>query len=67
MLAWIHQATAGEKEFLDGLFEIKDDGRMVGAIRVFDKEEKEEKSIVRELLDADLEKLCTPLKVSLVI
>lgn len=65
MLAWIHQATAGEKEFLDGLFEVKDDRRMVGSVRVFDREEDpEEETYVRELLDADLEKLCTPLKVS---
>ncbi|KIM33186.1 hypothetical protein M408DRAFT_325989, partial [Serendipita vermifera MAFF 305830] len=60
MLAWIHQATAGEREFLDGIFEITD-ARMVGSVRVFD--EKEEEGYIRELLDANLEKLCAPLRV----
>lgn len=64
MLAWIHQATAGEREFLDGIFEVENDGRMVGAVRTFDKaNQKEEEDYIQELLDSDLEKLCTPLRV----
>lgn len=63
MLAWIHQATAGEREFLDGIFEVTD-RRMMGSVRVFEKD-KEEEEYIRELLDANLEKLCSPLRVSL--
>lgn len=33
MLAWIHQAVAGEREFLEGLFGLENDGRMVGSVR----------------------------------
>jgi hypothetical protein len=66
MLAWIHQATAGEREFLDSIFEVTGDGRMMGSVRVFEKDsEKEEEGYIRELLDSNLEKLCTPLRVSL--
>jgi hypothetical protein len=65
MLAWIHQATAGEREFLDGIFEIGNDGRMMGSVRTFDKDnQREEEIYIRELLDSNLEKLCTPLSVS---
>jgi hypothetical protein len=35
MLAWIHQATAGEREFLESLFGVGEDGRMVGSTRRF--------------------------------
>lgn len=36
MLAWVHQATAGENEFLDGLFDVnKGKRRMVGQAREF--------------------------------
>ncbi|CCA71103.1 hypothetical protein PIIN_05038 [Serendipita indica DSM 11827] len=63
MLAWIHQATAGEREFLDGIFEVSSDGRMVGSVRVFNQEEiSEEEGYIRELLDSNLEKLSPPLK-----
>ena len=61
MLAWVHQATAGEREFLESLFEVKSDNRMVGSVRVF--EEDEVGDYTRELLDADLEKICVPLRV----
>jgi len=61
MLAWVHQATAGEREFLESLFEVKDDNRMVGSVRVFEEDEVE--GYIRELLDADLEKICVPLRV----
>lgn len=63
MLAWIHQATAGEREFLEGIFEVSGHGRMIGSVRVFEKDSEEE-GYIRELLDANLEKLCTPLRVS---
>jgi hypothetical protein len=53
---------AGEREFLDGLFAIKNERRMVGSIR--EPKSGEEESWIRVLMDEDLEKLCTPLKVS---
>ena len=61
MLAWVHQATAGEREFLESLFEVTGDNRMVGSVRVFEDDEVE--GYIRELLDADLEKICVPLRV----
>ncbi|CAE6537103.1 unnamed protein product [Rhizoctonia solani] len=61
MLAWVHQAMAGEREFLDGLFGIKAERRMVGSVR--EPKSGEEESWIRVLMDEDLEKLCTPLKV----
>ena len=42
MLAWVHQGIAGEREFLDGLFNVKGDGRMVGSVRVFGDSQEEE-------------------------
>jgi hypothetical protein len=61
MLAWVHQSIAGEREFLDGLFDVKGDNRMVGSIRVFGNTEEEE--WIRELMDKAFEKLRTPLRV----
>lgn len=61
MLAWVHQVMAGEHEFLDGLFDVKGDNRMVGSVRMH--RDKEEEMYVRQLMDIDLEKLCMPLKV----
>ncbi|QRV75275.1 Conserved oligomeric complex COG6 [Ceratobasidium sp. AG-Ba] len=61
MLAWVHQAMAGEREFLDGLFGIKNERRMVGSIR--EPKSGQDESWIRVLMDEDLEKLCTPLKV----
>lgn len=63
MLAWVHQSIAGEREFLDGLFDVKGDGRMVGSVRVFGKTEEED--WIRELMDKAFEKLRTPLKVGI--
>ncbi|KAH7102798.1 oligomeric complex COG6 [Auriculariales sp. MPI-PUGE-AT-0066] len=61
MLAWVHQATAGEQEFLDALFGVKHQThRMMGAVRTAG--ETEEEGYVRQLMDEDLEKLCLPLK-----
>ncbi|KAL0946384.1 hypothetical protein HGRIS_012614 [Hohenbuehelia grisea] len=62
MLAWVHQAIAAEREFLESLFEMKGDNRMVGSVRVF-SEENEEEEWVRELMDLAVTKLCVPLKV----
>jgi conserved oligomeric Golgi complex subunit 6 len=59
MLAWIHQAVAAEREFLDALFGVKD-ARMVGSVRTFRGTEEEE--YVRALLDGAVDKLCGPLK-----
>lgn len=61
MLAWVHQAMAGEHEFLDGLFSVKNDNRLIGSVRK--PKTGEEEGYVRQLLDTDLEKLCMPLKV----
>lgn len=33
ILAWVHQAMASEREFLESLFDMKDSGRFVGAPR----------------------------------
>lgn len=67
MLAWVHQAMATEREFLDSLFGLGSERRMVGSAwskkREEGEEESEEAAWVRELMDRNLEKLCTPLRV----
>ena len=63
MLAWVHQSIAGEREFLEGLFGVKGEKRMVGSIRKF--EDSEEEGWIQELMDKALEKLRYPLKVSI--
>jgi hypothetical protein len=62
MLAWVHQAIAAERELLESLFGLNSDGRMVGSVRIFHGNSEEEEWI-RELMDACVGKLCTPLKV----
>ena len=62
MLAWVHQSIAAEHEFLESLFGLKSDGRMVGSIRKFDSKDEEEDWIC-ELMDLAVGKLCLPLKV----
>ncbi|KAJ6626835.1 oligomeric complex COG6 [Mycena sp. CBHHK59/15] len=62
MLAWVHQAIAAEREFLESLFGLQADGRMVGSVRVFE-EKSEEEDWIRELMDLAVGKLCVPLKV----
>ena len=62
MLAWVHQSIAAEREFLESLFGLKSDGRMVGSIRKFDSTDEED-DWIRELMDLALGKLCMPLKV----
>lgn len=61
MLAWVHQAIAAEREFLESLFGVKGDRRMVGSVRNFSKSDEEE--WMSELMDAAVGKLCSPLKV----
>lgn len=67
MLAWVHQAMATEREFLDSLFGLRHEKRMVGSSwrreMTEGENESEEAAWVRELMDRNLEKLCTPLKV----
>lgn len=77
MLAWIHQTLAGEREFLESFFGMKDDGRWVGSIRRFkgvsvvgeeggtkeDREREEDEGRLRKLLDIDLEGCGRPLKI----
>ncbi|KAF7306576.1 E3 ubiquitin-protein ligase PEP5 [Mycena indigotica] len=62
MLAWVHQAIAAEREFLESLFDLQSDGRMVGSVRVFAGKSEEEEWI-KELMDHAVGKLCVPLKV----
>ncbi|KAF7320183.1 Conserved oligomeric Golgi complex subunit 6 [Mycena kentingensis (nom. inval.)] len=62
MLAWVHQAIAAEREFLESLFGVQSDGRMVGSVRVF-KEKSEDEEWIRELMDHAVGKLSVPLKV----
>lgn len=62
MLAWVHQTIAAEREFLESLFGMKQDNRMVGSVRKFDSMQEEEEWI-RELMDHAVGKLCVPLKV----
>lgn len=62
MLAWVHQAIAGEREFLEALFDIKGNRRMVGSIRAYENNEEEE--WVHELMDRAFENLRSPLRVS---
>ncbi|KZP29030.1 oligomeric complex COG6 [Athelia psychrophila] len=61
MLAWVHQVIAAEREFLESLFGVKGDGRMVGSVRKFTVSEEEE--WIAELMDNAVGKLCVPLKV----
>ena len=61
MLAWVHQAIAGEREFLEALFGVKGEDRMVGSVRVF--KESEEEEWIHDLMDKAFEKLRSPLRV----
>ncbi|KAH0826947.1 oligomeric complex COG6 [Lanmaoa asiatica] len=61
MLAWVHQALAVECEFLESLFGLNGQVRMVGAVRTFNGSEEEE--WMMELLNSSVGKLCVPLKV----
>lgn len=63
MLAWVHQTTATEHEFLEGMFGVKEKERWVGQAR--EGEEGEEERMASEVLDKNLEGLSRPLKVGL--
>lgn len=63
MLAWVHQATAGEREFLESLFGVRETKRMVGSVRTMERGSEEEE-LVRDMLDRNLEGCCRPLRVS---
>ncbi|KAH8813769.1 oligomeric Golgi complex subunit 6 [Flagelloscypha sp. PMI_526] len=62
MLAWVHQSIAAEREFLEGLFDVKGDGRIIGQARDFGKVKTEEEDWIRELMDLAVGRLCPPLK-----
>ena len=66
MLAWVHQSIAVEREFLESLFGLRSDGRMVGSIRKFDSKGDEE-DWIRELMDLAFGKLCMPLRVHMTL
>src|ERR1700749_2714200 len=65
MLAWVHQAVAWEHEFLESLFGIKQNPRMMGSVRKPPEElEGQEKlTWVARILDMAVQGLCKPLKV----
>ena len=76
MLAWVHQAIAAEREFLEMLFGVGVESggrrRMVGSVRDFGRKRvegedgedgEEEEDWIRELMDLGVGKLCVPLKV----
>lgn len=61
MLAWVHQTIAAEREFLESLFSVKSDMRIIGSVRTFEKSDEEE--WIQELMDAAMSKVSVPLKV----
>lgn len=66
MLAWVHQAVAAEREFVEALFGMRGDGRMVGSVRIFrhgEGEGGEEEEWGKGLMDGALGGVCAPLKV----
>ncbi|GAA5872099.1 hypothetical protein JCM16303_000978 [Sporobolomyces ruberrimus] len=68
MLAWIHQAMAGEREFLESLFGIKDEGRWMGSVHAYSLRsrgvvETSDEDRVKSLLDKDFEGCGRPLKI----
>jgi conserved oligomeric Golgi complex subunit 6 len=62
MLAWVHQALAGERELAEALLrEQTAPRRMVGAARFFG--ESLEENLMRDMVDGAVGRLCAPLKV----
>ena len=61
MLAWVHQAIAAEREFLESLFGASSARRMVGAPREF--AQSEEEAWMGEMMDGAVKGLCGPLRV----
>jgi hypothetical protein len=67
MLAWIHQAVAWEHEFLESLFDIKSQGRMVGSVRDVptDHSRADAHLWMARLMDAIVGGLAKPLRVNI--
>ncbi|GAA5973964.1 hypothetical protein JCM11641_001246 [Rhodosporidiobolus odoratus] len=74
MLAWIHQAMAGEREFLESLFGVKEVGRIVGSVHGYSRHKRTATEVrvvrgetdqdrVKRLLDRDFEGCGRPLKI----
>jgi conserved oligomeric Golgi complex subunit 6 len=66
MLAWVHQTIAAERELLEALFGLKDDGRMVGSVRAFvglGLGVGVEEEWIAEMMDGAVAGICAPLKV----
>lgn len=61
MLAWVHQAIAAEREFLESLFGASSARRMVGAPREF--AQSEEEAWMGEMMNGAVKGLCGPLRV----
>ena len=59
MLAWVHQAIAAEREFLESLLSFDAGARMPGAVRAPAHAEDE---WLGELMDAAVAGLCGPLR-----
>jgi conserved oligomeric Golgi complex subunit 6 len=59
MLAWVHQAIAAEREFLEALLSIDAGARMPGAVRA---PAHAEDAWLGELMDAAVAGLCGPLR-----
>ncbi|KAA1469161.1 oligomeric complex COG6 [Dentipellis sp. KUC8613] len=60
MLAWIHQAVAAEREFLEALFAVQRPKRMVGAVR--QQAKGDEEGWMAALMDGALAGVCAPLR-----
>lgn len=60
MLAWVHQMTASEHEFLEQLFDVRGQRRMVGEERPAATDDLQR--MVADVLDRNLEGLGRPLK-----
>ncbi|EPQ57850.1 oligomeric complex COG6 [Gloeophyllum trabeum ATCC 11539] len=68
MLAWVHQAIAAEREFMESLFGLGREGessrRMIGSVRRFEKGKMgETEEWIGEVVDRNVGKLCGPLRV----
>ncbi|CAG8601106.1 9616_t:CDS:10 [Ambispora leptoticha] len=61
MLAWIHQAVAAEREFLEGLFDFNIEENNVSTLSENTVKESDD-IIIQDLLDRDLDGTCRPLK-----
>ncbi|CAG8552284.1 10454_t:CDS:10 [Ambispora gerdemannii] len=67
MLAWVHQAVAAEREFLEGLFDTNIEGENNGYRDIEptlseNAAKESDDIIIQDLLDRDLDGTCRPLK-----